>query len=133
VLPTHVASGTTLRGNREDVIWLIGANGKITFLEGTRWQRLGALQGTLALPAGAPQAEVAGGRGGGGGRGGRQGTVGTLALWQMRQQRPDVATTRQTGNRRIVTWLVAVEGDAPLKLAVTSQKGGTQSRDLTIQ
>ena len=40
---------------------------------------------------------------------------------------------RQTGSRRTVSWLVAVEGDEPLKLAVTSQKGGTQARELVIQ
>ncbi len=46
----------------------------------------------------------------------------------MRQQRPETPAVQQAGNRRVVTWLVAVEGDAPLKLAVTSQKGGTQAR-----
>jgi hypothetical protein len=135
MLPTQVANGTTLRGNREDVIWLIGANGKITFLEGSRWLRLGVLQGTLPLPPAPQQGEGGRGRGagGGGGRGGRQGLPGQLALSQMREQRPDASATRQTGNRRVVSWLVAVEGDAPLKLAVTSQKGGTQVRDLVIQ
>jgi hypothetical protein len=51
----------------------------------------------------------------------------------MREQRPEAPAMRQTGNRRVVSWLVAVEGDAPLKLAVTSQRGGTQARDLVIQ
>jgi hypothetical protein len=51
----------------------------------------------------------------------------------MREQRPETPAVRQTGSRRVVSWLVAVEGDAPLKLAVTSQKGGTQTRDLAIQ
>ncbi len=133
VLPTQTAGGTLLRGNREDVIWLLGANGKITFLEGTRWLRLGVLQGTLALPPSpGAAAAAAAGRGGGGGRGGR-GAGATSALSQMRQQRPDLAADRQTGSRRIVSWLVAIEGDAPLKLAVTSQKGGTAVRDLAIQ
>ncbi len=136
ILPTQVANGPTLRGNREDVIWLIGANGKITFLEGSRWLRLGVLQGTFALPPAPRQAEAGRGRGaggGGGGRGGRQGLPGQLALSQMREQRPEAPAMRQTGNRRVVSWLVAVEGDAPLKLAVTSQRGGTQARDLVIQ
>jgi len=133
MLPTQVANGATLRGNREDVIWLIGANGRITFLEGTRWLRLGVLQGSLPLPPAPPQGEGARGRGAGGGRGGRQGLPGQLALSQMREQRPEASATRQTGSRRVVSWLVAVEGDAPLKLAVTSQRGGTQARDLVIQ
>jgi hypothetical protein len=134
MLPTQVATGATLRGNREDVIWLIGATGKITFLEGSRWMRLGVLQGTLPLPPGGQRAQATGGRGAtGGGRGGRGGGAGQLALAQMREQRPETPAMRQTGSRREVTWLVAVEGDQPLRLAVTSQKGGTQVRDLVIQ
>ncbi len=134
-LPTQVANGPTLRGNRNDVVWLIGANGGITFLEGSRWLGLGVLQGTLPLPPAPPQAAV-GGRGaggGGGGRGGRGAQAGQLALAQMREQRPVAPAARQVGNRRTVSWLVAVEGDQPLKLAVTSQKGGTDVKDLAIQ
>jgi hypothetical protein len=133
-LPTQVAAGPTLRGNREDVVWLIGANGTITFLEGSRWLRLGVLQGTSVLPQAAQRAAAAGGRGaGGGGRGGRGAAQGQLALSQMRQQRPDTPATQQAGSRRVVSWLVAVEGNAPLKLAVTSQKGGTSVKDLVVQ
>jgi len=132
-LPTQAATGATLRGNREDAIWLLGATGKITFLEGSRWLRLGVLQGTIPLPAGPPPAEAAAGRGAGGGRGGRGAGPGAPALAQLRQQRPETPPDRQTGSRRVVSWLVAVDGDAPLKLAVTSQRGGTQTRDLTIQ
>ena len=36
-------------------------------------------------------------------------------------------------NERKVTWLVAVEGDAPLKLVLTSQKGGTKVRALSVR
>jgi hypothetical protein len=128
-LPTQVASGPTLRGNREDVIWLLGATGKITFLAGSRWLKLGVVQGTLPLPAGmASPPDAAGGRGGIGGRGG-----GAQMLTQIRQQRPEASTDRQTGSRRTVTWLVALDGDQPLKLVLSSQKGGTHTRDLTIQ
>jgi hypothetical protein len=129
-LPTHVADGPQLRGNREDVVWLLGDN--VTFLEGSRWMRLGVLQGTLPLPA-APRAPdtAAGGRGGGGGRGGAG--AGATPLAQMREQRPEAPAVRQTGNRRIVSWLVAVEGNTPLKLALTSQKGGTTVKDLAVQ
>jgi hypothetical protein len=131
-LPTQVAQGAQLRGNREDVIWLLGDRGKVTFLEGTRWMRLGVLDGTLPLPAASGrEAQAGAGRGGGGGRGGAQ--AGALPLSQLRQQRPDAAEPRQTGNRRVVTWLIAVEGDTPLKLALTSQRGGTRVKDLVIQ
>jgi hypothetical protein len=51
----------------------------------------------------------------------------------MREQPPQPPAAPQTGSRRVVSWLVAVEGDAPLKLALTSQKGGAQVKDLTIQ
>jgi len=132
VLPTHVARGALLRGNREDVIWLLGDRTKVTFLDGSRWLRLGVLDGTLALPAAPPAAAAGrGAGGGGGGRGGRGG--GGLPLDQLRQQPPETAAVRQAGNRRVVSWLVAVEGDTPLKLALTSQKGGTSVRDLTVQ
>ena len=129
-LPTQVASGPQLRGNREDVIWLLGD--KVTFLEGSRWMRLGVLDGTVPLPPAARAAGLpAGGRGGGGGRGGMG--PGATPLAQMREQRPETPAVRQTGNQRVVTWLVAVEGNAPLKVALTSLKGGTVVRELTVQ
>jgi hypothetical protein len=36
------------------------------------------------------------------------------------------------GNRREVKWLISVEGDSPLKVVVSSQKGGTKVRELRI-
>jgi hypothetical protein len=39
----------------------------------------------------------------------------------------------QIGPRREVKWLVAVEGDAPLKVVATSQKGGTSVRDVVVK
>jgi hypothetical protein len=132
-LPTQVANGTALRGNREDVIWLLGPTERITFLEGSRWLRLGVLQGTIPMPAGPAQFAAAAGRGAGAGRGGRGAAPGAPPLAQMRQQRADTPAVQQAGSRRVVSWLVAVDGDVPLKLAVTSQRGGTQTRDLTIQ
>jgi hypothetical protein len=128
-LPTQVAGGPQLRGNREDVIWLLGD--KVTFLEGSRWMRLGVLDGTLPLPAAARGPESPeGGRGGGGGRGGQG--AGLTPLAQMREQRPETPAARQSGSRRVVTWLVAVEGNAALKVALTSQKGGTVVKDVVI-
>ncbi len=35
-------------------------------------------------------------------------------------------------NRREVSWLIAVEGDSPLKVVVSSQKGGTKVEELRI-
>ncbi len=131
-LPTQVAQGTQLRGNREDVVWLLGDRTRITFLDGTRWMRLGVLDGTTALPAASPVQGGPGARGGGGGgRGG--GTAPATALAGLRVQRPEAAGVRQSGSQRVVSWLVAIDGDTPLKLAATSQKGGTVVRDVTIQ
>ena len=39
----------------------------------------------------------------------------------------------QSGKTREVTWLVALEGSPSLKLVLTSQKGGTHVRDLTVR
>jgi hypothetical protein len=131
-LPTQIALGATLRGNREDVVWLLGDRTKITFLQGTRWVRLGVLEGTMALPASAARDGAAGARGGGGGqRGGGQ--AGAAPLSQLRVQRTDAPEPRQTGSKRVVSWLLAVEGDVPLKLALTSQRGGTRVKDVVIQ
>ena len=131
-LATQIAQGATLRGNREDVVWLLGDRTKITFLQGARWVRVGVLEGTLALPASAAREALAGARGGGGGqRGGGQ--AGAAPLSQLRVQRTDAPEPRQTGNKRVVSWLIAVEGDVPLKLALTSQRGGTTVKDLVIQ
>jgi len=131
-LPTQIAQGAALRGNREDVVWLLGDRTKITFLQGARWVRVGVLEGTLALPASAAREALAGARGGGGGqRGGGQ--AGAAPLSQLRVQRTDAPEPRQTGNKRVVSWLIAVEGDVPLKLALTSQRGGTTVKDLVIQ
>jgi hypothetical protein len=47
--------------------------------------------------------------------------------------RGGAAAMTQTGPRREVKWLVAVEGDSPLKVVVTSQKGGTAVRDLAVK
>jgi len=38
----------------------------------------------------------------------------------------------QPGPKRTVKWLIAVEGNTPLKIVVTSQKGGTKVKELSI-
>jgi len=131
-LATHTARGSALRGNREDVVWLVGDRDKVTFLQGTPYQRLGVLEGAMRIP----------GIGGGGGRGGmRAGGPGAPAevsmtpppQFQRRGGPPGPTQVTQGGARREVRWLVAVEGDAPLKIVVSSQKGGTRVQDVKVQ
>jgi Zinc carboxypeptidase len=123
-LATHTARGADLRGNRQDVAWLIGDRDAITFLQGTPWQQLGVIDGAspvpgfAASPAGrgaAPPPAASPPQGRGGGRGG----------WP--------AQVRQTGPRRTVTWLVAVKGNVPLRVVVSSQKGGTRVATVKVQ
>ena len=118
-LATHVARGADLAGNREDAIWLIGDRDRIKFLQGSAWQSLGVLDGTMEVPdytppasTGPPQAE-------------QRGFFG--------QQSPPGAQVEGTGNTRTVSWLVSMEGSVPLKLVLTSQKGGTKVHDLTVR
>ena len=59
-LATHTARGADLRGNRQDVAWLLGDRGAITFLQGTPWQQLGVIDGALAVPGFAAQSGGAG-------------------------------------------------------------------------
>ena len=132
-LATQIARGAQLRGNREDAIWLIGDPAKIRFLQGATWTRIGVLEGTTRIPAVAVPTAVAeapagrGGRGGGGGRGappmGRGGRGGAVSDQQV----------RGTGNSREITWLVAVEGDTSLRIVLTSEKGGTKIKELTLK
>ncbi len=131
-LATHTARGSSLRGNREDVIWLVGARDRVTFLQGTPYQRLGVLDGAMRVPS-------ASGRGGGGMRGGGGGApaeeYSPQPPPQLRRRGgpPGPTQVRQGGNRREVRWLVAIEGDSPLKVVVSSQKGGTKAVDLKVQ
>lgn len=130
-LATHTARGSTLRGNREDIIWLVAARDKVTFLQGTPYQRLGVLEGTLRVPgAGA-------GRGGGARAGGAPGPEEEYSPAPSpfpRRGGPAGPTRVATGgSRREVRWLIAVEGGSPLKIVLSSQKGGTKIQDVTVQ
>jgi hypothetical protein len=128
-LATHVARGAQLAGNRQDAVWLIGDRDKMTFLQGSAVQRLGVLEGTREIPGYA------------GGESGRQRTARTMRnappdMMQMMQrgQRGQMRRERaESGSEREVTWLIALEGDSPLKIVVTSQKGGTKVKNLTIK
>jgi hypothetical protein len=130
-LATHTARGSTLRGNREDVVWLVGDRGKVTFLQGTPYQRLGVLDGAMKIPG-------SGGAEGGGMRAGGPGAPAEESMTPPPQFRrrggpPGPAQVRQGGARREVRWLVAVEGDSPFKIVVSSQKGGTRVQDVKVQ
>ena len=79
-LATHTARGADLRGNRQDVAWLLGDRDAITFLQGTPWQQLGVIDGAMPVPgfaappggrgAATPPAAASPPQGRGGGRGG---------------------------------------------------------------
>jgi len=115
-LATHVARGADLAGNRQDVIWLIGNRDNIKFLQGRPYQRLGVIDGAMELPgydpSTAPQPRTP---------------------MQQFGGPPLDDDEPQTGNTREVTWLIAVEGETPLKLVLPSQKGGTVVRNLSIR
>jgi hypothetical protein len=50
----------------------------------------------------------------------------------MRQQQRRPTEVNQKGPSRTATWLVAVEGNTPLKVVVSSQKGGTKVKPVSI-
>jgi len=129
-LATHVARGARLAGNREDVIWLIGDPTKITYLLGTPFQKLGVMEGIMKIPGytgqkmpSAPAQQRS------------QRRFFYPPGYPMpfgRQQQKQPTQVNQKGPSRTVTWLVAVEGNAPLKVVVTSQKGGTKVKPVSI-
>lgn len=128
-LPTQIARGAQLAGNREDVIWLLGDRDKVKFLEGSPWTRLGVLDGIMTIPGYIPPAASeapAGGRG----RGGGPPAPGAPPQGRRGGGAPEQQQVKGAGNSREISWLVAVEGDTPLKVVLTSQKGGTRVREL---
>jgi len=133
-LATHVARGARLAGNRNDAVWLVGDRERVTFLQGTAHQSIGVLEGAMPIPGIQSSAPAAGGGG------------------QMRQMMmnlppnlpPDVMAQimaqmggpqpeAQAGNVREVKWLIMIEGNSPLKVIVTSQRGGTQVKEITLR
>ena len=132
-LATQLERGSRLAGNRQDAVWLLGDRDKMKFMQGTAVQQIGVLDGTMPIP-GVSQAGSA--RQPGQVRGQRQMPGGTPPVTMQRpQQRMGRAQQQQagTGSRREVKWIVAVEGDFPLKVVVTSQKGGTKVQEITIR
>jgi hypothetical protein len=118
-LATHIARGAQIPENRQDVVWLIGDRGKITYLQGTAFQQLGVLEGAMKIPGYSGRAAA---------RPGQQQS-------QQRRFGPRFRPTQvnQTGPKRTVKWLVAVEGNSPLKIVFTSQKGGTVVKEVSIE
>ncbi len=49
-LATHLARGTSLARNRQDVVWLTGDRDEVTFLQGAPYQKIGVLEGTMKIP-----------------------------------------------------------------------------------
>ena len=130
-LATHLARGAQLAGNRQDVVWLIGDRDKVNYLQGSPFQILGVIEGTMRIPGyaargapGPPQAQTQ-----------RRMMMFYPPGFQMFRRGPRYSPTRveQTGPKRTVSWLIAVQGDTPLKIVSTSQKGGTQVKRLSIQ
>ena len=134
-LATHVARGAQLACNREDVVWLISDREKVTFLQGTPFRKLGVLEGIAKIPGyrareGGPS-QTPQQRGYGGFRRSMMPEVPKkLSLRQKSDEKPE---EKQKGPKREVKWLVAVEGDSPLKIVVSSQKGGTTVKTLSIK
>ncbi|UCC38476.1 MAG: hypothetical protein JSV96_11625 [Candidatus Aminicenantes bacterium] len=131
-LAPHVARGAQLSGNREDIVWLIGNRDEITYLQGTTFQKLGVIEGIMKIP---------GDSGRGAPRPAQQPQMRRMPRFippgypiRMRR-RPGIQPTevKTGGSKRRVKWLIAVEGKTPLKIVVTSQKGGTKVKDLSIQ
>jgi hypothetical protein len=131
-LATHLARGSQMPLNREDVVWLIGERGKISYIQGSAFQRLGVIEGTMKIPGyragvarAAPQQQMQ-----------RRMMLmyppGYPMMWRFGPRFQPTQVT-QGGSKRRVKWLVAVEGNTPLKIVVTSQKGGTKVKDLAIQ
>ena len=117
-LATQVARGANLAGNRQDVIWLIGNRDRIKFLQGNAWQRLGVIDGSMEIPGYDPSDSPPPAR---------------QPMRFMGPQGGDEDDEPQTGNTREVTWLIAVEGDTPLRIVLSSQKGGTRVRELSVR
>jgi hypothetical protein len=128
-LATHLARGAELAGNREDIVWLIGDRDRVAYLQGSPFQKLGVIEGTMKIPGysgrGAPPPQ----------RERRRMMFYYPGFPMMFQRGPRYGPTEveQKGPKRTVRWLVVVEGDSPLKVVVTSQKGGTKVKNLTIQ
>ncbi|MBD3414505.1 MAG: hypothetical protein GF421_08760 [Candidatus Aminicenantes bacterium] len=131
-LATHLARGSELSGNREDVVWLIGDRDKVTFIQGTPFQKLGVLAGTMDIPGynerttpSSPSSRS------------RAMRRFYRTQYYPREWRPESEEFQQEPEasrpKRNVKWLIKVQGNTPLKIIATSQKGGTQMAEVPIK
>jgi hypothetical protein len=130
-LATHLAQGSRLAGNREDIVWLIGDRDRVAYLQGSPFQKLGVIEGTMKIPGYSPRSSSPPQE-----QERRRRIMFFYPGFPMMFQRgPSYGPTevKQKGPKRTVNWLVVVEGDARLKVVVTSQKGGTKVKSLSIQ
>lgn len=128
-LPTNVAAGPSLPCNREDVAWLVGDRDKISFIQGSPDMKLGMLEGTLNIPGirlKPPRQDRNQYRGRY-----RQAPAGSERVLASRTLRDEEKPQR--GSSRDVTWLVAVKGKTDLAVVVTSLKGGTAVKKISIK
>ncbi len=127
-LATHIGQGAELAGNRPDVIWLAGDRDKITFLQGTPYQKLGVLEGKMRIPGYRPRREQPSTSQA------RQRSITPYSPMMYRYMRQRVSYDqpgeKQTGPGRVVKWVIAVEGDVPLQVILSSQKGGTKVKSI---
>ncbi len=125
-LATHIGRGSSLAGNRPDVVWLLGESNNIEFLQGTPYQKIGVLEGNKKIPGYKARPE-------------KQATVASAPspnysrYRRFRRVSYDQPGKKQTGSTRTVKWLVAVEGTPDLKVVVASQKGGTKVKKISIK
>jgi hypothetical protein len=52
---------------------------------------------------------------------------------QARPGGPQGQRAAQANNSREVSWLISMDGNTPLKIVLTSQKGGTRVHELTVR
>jgi hypothetical protein len=105
-LATHLAQGVSIPGNREDLAWLVGERTKIRFFSDGPLRRLGVLDGAMKIP------------------GYREPPAVSAASGQT--------APAPSGSFRELRWIVVVDGDVPLQVVVSSQKGGAQTADVML-
>jgi len=108
---------------------LIGDRDRMAYLQGSPFQKLGVIEGVMKIPGysgrGAPLPQQQRRR--------MMFFYPGFPMMFQRGARYGPTEVKQKGPKRTVKWLVAVEGDTPLKVVVTSQKGGTKVKNLSIQ
>jgi hypothetical protein len=106
-LATHLARGASIPGNREDLAWLVGERTKVRFIGDGPMRRLGVLDGAMKVPGYREAAEAPG------------------AGSALKAPAP----SRSSRNLR---WLVVLEGETPLQVVVSSQKGGVHASEVSL-